>query len=162
MGHPLFFRDLRNWHAADRNPAVGYPMLSHHQRSDGRFAAAALSDKGSQLILFALQAHILQHYSFFIVRKAYMFQAKIPGTEPFPAFLLFLLSEAPTDEKILSLAAIPFIAIWKKLPSWRIGIKKSAAISTINRHPESDTFPPPAASPQLPFRLQHLHRQPDP
>ena len=37
--------------------------------------------------------------------------------------------------KILSLAAIPFIAIWKNEPNCRIGIKKSTDNKIIKTHP---------------------------
>ena len=42
----------------------------------------------------------------------------------------------------MSLAAIPFMAMWKKLPSCRMGRKKSAASRMINRHPARETWFP--------------------
>ena len=43
--------------------------------------------------------------------------------------------------KIFSLAAMPFMAMWKKLPSWRMGMKKSADRRMMSRHPAKSTCP---------------------
>ena len=43
--------------------------------------------------------------------------------------------------KSLSLAAIPFIATWKKLPSFRIGMKKSADSKIIAKQPMKPMLP---------------------
>ena len=52
-----------------------------------------------------------------------------------------LVSSKSSSRKILSLAAMPFMAIWKKEPSCRMGIKKSAASRIISRHPSRETPP---------------------
>ena len=57
------------------------------------------------------------------------------------SFVAGLLSSISSRLKILSLAAIPFIAMWKKLPSWRIGMKKSADRRMIKRQPDTSIFP---------------------
>ena len=43
--------------------------------------------------------------------------------------------------KILSLAAIPFMAIWKKEPSWRMGRKKSAERRIMAKQPPKEMAP---------------------
>ncbi len=52
---------------------------------------------------------------------------------------------------------MPFMAMWKKLPSWRMGMKKSAATRTVKSTPARPTAPAwncvtatqvPAAAPQ--------------
>ena len=42
----------------------------------------------------------------------------------------------------MSLAAMPFMAMWKKLPNCRMGRKKSAASRMISRQPANDTWLP--------------------
>ena len=51
------------------------------------------------------------------------------------------LSSKSRKLNILSLAAIPFIAIWKNEPSCRIGMKKSADKSIISKQPAISICP---------------------
>ena len=63
--------------------------------------------------------------------------------DPFSGRLIVFSSGTSRSKilKILSIAAIPFIAIWKKLPSCLIGIKKSAESSIIAIACSSLMFP---------------------